>query len=410
MRGERDLYTLEYPCDAPDGHALWFLMRVTPLSGSDGWVVVTHLNITSQRDAEEALREREASYRLMFEANPHPMFVYDPADLAILAVNAAAIHRYGWSREELLANGLAALHPPEELDRVRETVGGLGPGFSTGLAWTHRTRSGEPMEVEVSSHAVQFEGRRARLVLVHEVTERNRIDRELRAKNAELERFTYTVSHDLKSPLVTIRTFAGHLRDDIAAGDAARVAADLGYITHAADRMAHLLDRLLALSRVGRTRDLPVHTSFREIAEEALRLTAGALSSRRVRVELDAGDVPLHGDRTRLIEIWQNLIDNAAKFLGPQPEPAIHVGFRTGEHETEFFVRDNGIGIDPQHLERVFGLFEQLDGGSGGTGVGLALVRRIVELYGGRIRVESEGPGHGSCFIFTLPETRRPPS
>ena len=300
---------------------------------ASGMIDSLNASVAERQRAEETLREREASYRLMFEANPHPMFVYDPTDLAILGVNEAAVHRYGWPREEFLSLTLAALHPPVELEAVRAKVGSIGPGYLTGVAWNHRTRSGEPMEVEVSSHGVHFDGRQGRLVLVHEVTERNRIERELRAKNAELERFTYTVSHDLKSPLVTVRTFAGYLQDDIAAGDAAKVAADLGYISHAADKMAHLLDELLELSRLGRTRDLPVLTSFREIAEEALRLTAGAVSRSGAQVELEPGDVPIRGDRTRLIEIWQNLIDNATKFMGlaTRPEnPARIPGHRRG--------------------------------------------------------------------------------
>lgn len=408
MRGERTLYTLDYPCDEPDGSRYWYLLRVTALAHRPGWVVVSHQDVTDLHHAERALRDRETSYRSMFETNPHPMFVYDPVALTMLAVNAAAVHRYGWTREEFLALRLTDLHPPEEIDRVEAKVPSLAPGFATGIAWTHRTRDGERIEVEVSSHGVTFEGRPGRLVLVHEVTERNRIERELRSKNTELERFTYTVSHDLKSPLVTVRTFAGYLAEDLAAGDTAKVTSDLGYITHAADRMGQMLDELLELSRVGRTRNPPVHTSFREIAEEALRLAAGAVSRAGARVEVDASDVPLYGDRTRLTEIWQNLVDNAAKFMGTQSHPHIRVGVREAGGETEFFVRDNGIGVDKRHAERIFGLFDKLDTRSDGTGVGLALVRRIVELYGGRIGVESDGPGHGSCFVFTLPDARRP--
>lgn len=169
-----------------------------------------------------------------------------------------------------------------------------------------------------------------------------------------------------------------------------------------------LLDELLELSRVGRSRNPPVHTSFREIAEGALRLTAGGVSRAGARVDLAEVDVPLYGDRTRLTEIWQNLIDNAAKFMGDQSRPHIQVGLREAVPEPVFFVRDNGIGIDPRHSERIFGLFDKLDGTTDGTGVGLALVRRIVELHGGRITVESAGLGHGSCFVFTLPDARRP--
>ncbi len=406
-RGEP--WDLELPFVTATGRALWVRSRGEAVR-ENGLTVRLHgtfQDITDRRRAEEALRDREASYRLMFEDNPHPMLVYDRVNLQILAVNTATVRRYGWSQAELLAMSVPQLHPPAERNPLLDRVRDLGGGFATGLLWHHVTRHGENLEVEVSSNGVTFEGRPARLVLVHDVTERNRIDRELRAKNAELERFTYTVSHDLKSPLVTVRTFAEYLQDDIATGDSDKVATDLSYISHAAERMALLLDELLQLSRVGNTRNAPVLTSFHEIAREALDMTAGTLSRCGAEVELDPIDVTMHGDRTRLLELWQNLIDNAAKFMGDQPAPRIHVGVAFVGAEPEFFVCDNGIGIDPRHADRVFGLFEKLDTSSGGTGVGLALVRRIVELHGGTIRVESDGVGRGSCFRFTLPETRR---
>ena len=110
----------------------------------------------------------------------------------------------------------------------------------------------------------------------------------------------------------------------------------------------------------------------------------------------------VYGDRVRLLEVYQNLIDNAVKFMGRQPEPCIEVGVRQHEGEVVCFVRDNGIGINPTYHENVFGLFNQLDPEGGGTGIGLALVRRIVEVHGGRIWVESDGEGRGSTFFFTL--------
>ena len=114
---------------------------------------------------------------------------------------------------------------------------------------------------------------------------------------------------------------------------------------------------------------------------------------------------PVTGDRLRLVEVYQNLIENAVKYMGDQPAPRVEVGTRhdaeTGE--TVFYVADNGMGIDPRYQRKVFGLFERLDAGTEGTGVGLALVTRIVEVHGGRVWVESEGRGKGSTFCFTLP-------
>ncbi len=117
----------------------------------------------------------------------------------------------------------------------------------------------------------------------------------------------------------------------------------------------------------------------------------------------------VYGDRVRLLEVYQNLLENAVKFNGDQETLRVEVGMRLEGDEPLFYVSDNGRGIDPQHHEKVFGLFEQLGAGTEGTGIGLALAKRIVEAHGGRIWVESEGQGHGSTFCFTLPQEERPP-
>jgi signal transduction histidine kinase len=120
-------------------------------------------------------------------------------------------------------------------------------------------------------------------------------------------------------------------------------------------------------------------------------------------VQVAGAAVVLEGDRPRLVEIWQNLVENACKFMGDQPRPRVEIGVEQRGAETVFFVRDNGMGIDPHYQEKVFGLFEKLDPMGEGVGMGLALVRRVVELYQGRIWVESGGPGQGANFLFTLP-------
>jgi signal transduction histidine kinase len=236
-----------------------------------------------------------------------------------------------------------------------------------------------------------------------DITERKRQERELIEKSVELERFTYTVSHDLKSPLVTVKTFLGYLEQDLLNPDAERVKQDVGYMRGAADKMGHLLDELLNLARVGRKMNPPVRVAFQQVAREAIGLVAGRISTSRAEVSVADAAVVLEGDRPRLVEIWQNLVENACKFMGDQPKPRVEIGIEKRGAETVFFVRDNGAGIEPRYQEKVFSLFEKLNPKIEGTGMGLALVKRVVELYKGRIWVESGGPGQGANFLFTLP-------
>ena len=222
-----------------------------------------------------------------------------------------------------------------------------------------------------------------------------------------MERFTYTVSHDLKSPLVTLKSFLGYLEEDLRKADEGRVARDLDYLRGAAGQMGDLLDDLLEMSRVGRVANRPELLTAREVVEQALTAVAGPLAERGVAVRAFEQHVPLLGDPARLREVWQNLIENAVKFLGDQPHPEIEVSVALDDRNTVFSVCDNGIGVPEAYHDQIFSLFEKLDRSSEGTGLGLALARRIVELYGGTIWVESPRPGGGSCFRFTLPDAIR---
>jgi signal transduction histidine kinase len=235
-------------------------------------------------------------------------------------------------------------------------------------------------------------------------TERASLIDELEKQNAELERFTYTVSHDLRSPLVTIRGFLGYLRQDANSNDLTRFDKDMGRIANAVDRMQALLNDLLELSRVGRIINPPENVAIRTIVNETVNLLNAQLDARKVRLKIQT-DLPIvRGDYTRLIEIMQNLISNAIKFMGNQRDPQIEIGSAGLDKDGKaiLFVRDNGIGIEPKYHERIFGLFNRLDPTVEGTGVGLTLVKRIIEVHGGRIWVESE-LGAGTTFYFTLP-------
>ncbi len=297
--------------------------------------------------------------------------------------------------------------------------GGTLAGLRRALTWPFTARA---VARELEEAYAELHASHAHLEV--EMAERRRVEEEreyliadleannveLAFRNAELERFTYTVSHDLKTPLVTIKGFLGLLEQDAATGDTERMQHDIDRVSYAADKMARLLDELLELSRIGRLMNLPEPVDLTELAREAVSLVAGQIVARGVAVEIDPTLPLVYGDPVRLLEVYQNLIDNAVKFMGRQPEPRIEIGVRHEGKEAVCFVRDNGIGIDPKYHENVFGLFNRLDPYGEGTGIGLALVRRIVEVHGGKIWVESGGAGQGSTFYFILPSSLEHPS
>ena len=226
---------------------------------------------------------------------------------------------------------------------------------------------------------------------------------ELQNQNAELERFNYTVSHDLKAPLVTIQGFLGLLQKDINAENQAAVTSDMSRISAAADEMGQLLNELLELSRIGRQINAPEVRDLSTLVHEAAERVAIQIKSQGIDLQIAADMPQVYGDPGRLLEVFQNLIDNSTKFMGEQKHPCIEIGAERDNGQVHCFVRDNGLGIAPEYHARVFDLFDRLDTKVDGTGVGLALVKRIVEVHGGRIWIESAGEGQGSSFHFTLP-------
>jgi PAS domain S-box-containing protein len=365
-----------------------------------------------RKQAKKELQQRESYLRAILDNFPFWVWLKD-VESRFLAVNKPLARDNGYDHPELLVGKTDFDITSDELaekyqqdDRsvmdsgtqriVEEAI--IENGIET---WVETFKS--PI-FDPQGNAIGTTG------FVRDITERKRAEMEreelianLESKNTELERFTYTVSHDLKAPLVTISGFLGYLEQDMASGNMSRFKLDSQRIRDAVNKMRLLLDELLELSRIGRLVNPPEVIPFADLVQEALDAVHGQLEEGGIKVTVQPGLPAIYGDKQRLLEVLQNLVDNAAKFMGDQENPQIEIGERKeGDGKTTFFVRDNGVGIASKYHEQVFGLFNKLNPEIDGTGVGLTLVKRIVEVHGGRIWVESE-MGKGSTFCFTLP-------
>jgi PAS domain S-box-containing protein len=345
--------------------------------------------------------------------------VFDVQTLRFLGVNEAAALLYGYTREEFLAMTAEDVRLPEDRELFREFLRRESGAVIRG-AFRHVKKNGEPIDIEGVGHLVVWRGRAARLVLINDITERKRTQKELErlnreledrvrsrtgqleAANQELEAFNYSVSHDLRAPVRHIDGFVKLLeREQPPASD--KAAHYLRTIASSSRRMATLIDDLLALSRTGRA-PLEMRTvQLGQLVEEVIIDLRPDVARRRI--EWRVAQLPaVRGDPSLLRVVLQNLLDNAVKYTRPQPEAVVEVGaLRLDEGDTAIFVRDNGVGFDMRYVDRLFGVFQRLHRADEfeGTGIGLATARRVIHRHGGRIWGEGE-PGRGACFYFTV--------
>jgi signal transduction histidine kinase len=261
--------------------------------------------------------------------------------------------------------------------------------------------------------------RQARDQALQEVSERKRTETalkenekklenalaELADKNTELETFVYTVSHDLKTPIVTIEGFIGALREDF--GDRIDENAEkyLNYMSDASRNMELLINDLLYLSRIGRLPERKTQFSFDDLMEKVLNTLQHQIDESGVTLTVEKGLPLVYGEMERLCQVMENLLSNAVKYIGKEnPSPRIDVGAMDRNGQKVFFVRDNGIGIEKRYHQKIFEIFQRLPAAkksAEGTGVGMTIVKRIIEHHGGDIWLDSE-PGKGTAFFFTL--------
>ena len=379
--------------------------------GDDLSILSMFYDITEQKQVRDMLENAEARTSAIIASIPDMIFEVSK-DGELLDFMASAEIEPVMSPPQFLGRNIKDLFPQAI---AQQSLFAIERALATGQihAFEYGLPPGE--EIQFFEARVSSISSDSAIIMVRDIsqrkwieTEREKLINELEDTNGELERFTYTVSHDLKSPLITIKGFLGFLEQDAASGNTVRLKSDIKRIADATDKMQLLLNDLLELSRIGRVLNPNQQINSEELVRETVELLYGRLHEREIHVHIQEDLPPVYGDRQRLSEVLQNLIDNAAKFMGDQPQPQIEIGHSGQQNDMPiFFIRDNGIGIDPIHQDRIFGLFNKLDGASDGTGIGLTLVKRIIEVHGGRIWVESEA-GVGSTFFFTLPTRPQP--
>jgi len=365
------------------------------------------------------LVESESKYKSLFYKSPLPKWIYDQETLQFMEVNEAAVRHYGYSEEDFRRMLITDIRPPEDEADLLLDVQAARSAFEESRhgVWRHIKKSGDIIFVEVTAHPIEYDGRKARMVVVNDITERiasegllERLNEDLRKRaaelavsNAELERFAYIASHDLQEPLRMVSSFLQLLQKRYRDQLDEKAGQYIHYAVDGAERMKALILDLLEYSRVGTGKEAwgPVDTG--EVMTEVGAIFRENIISTRARVEI--GELPVvHGDKVQLAQLLQNLVGNALKYHSSAP-PVIRIRAAEQEEGWLFSVADNGIGIDPLFFEKIFIIFQRLHNKSdySGTGIGLAICKKIVERHGGKIWVES-APEKGSTFYFMIPK------
>jgi PAS domain S-box-containing protein len=374
--------------------------------------------------AQQAVVESERRYRLMFDLNPHPMWVFDSESFGFLAVNQAACKQYGYSADAFMDMTIFDLHPPCELPRLKAALE-KSPEEREAGDWLHRRQDGGLITVRVTADNIQFFESPARLVLALDITELRQAETkilkfnselaehvgirtaELESMNRELESFSYSVAHDLRAPLRHINGYATLLQES-SAKLPETTKRHLDIIAKAAEHMGNLIDAMLDLSRVSPVAVRLALVDMNRLIHEVLIDGEREMGARTIHWSIDK--LPnVIGDVRLLRQVFINLVTNAVKFTARQANAAIEIGIdqqhrdQLRDGEVVIYVRDNGAGFDMAHSDKLFDAFQRLHNQAEfpGTGIGLATVSRIVERHGGRVWAEGQ-LGRGATFYVLL--------
>ncbi len=389
--------------------AIWFSISV--YSPGQGYFISVFDVITERKIAEEMVRQSEKLLRQSQRVASVGHYELDVSTQSWTSSSALdEIFGIPETFTKTISSWLSFIHP-EDRDRMQsyffDYVAGKKMPFDMEYRiirlndevprWVHGL--GE-LNIDEDGKVIKMFG------TIQDITSYKNIEETLKHQNEEMSQFIYTVSHDLKSPLVTIKTFLGYLEEDFVKDDEERMNRDMEYVKNAAEKMDRRLDEILALSRIGRRTYSFEEVSFLTIVSDALKLVAGRISGSGMEVRLPEENFILCCDHQRLVDVFQNLFDNAVKFRNTKEKPVLEINIRKTEKEFVISVKDNGIGIEPAYQKRIFHIFEKLDPNSEGTGVGLAIVQRIIEIHKGRVWIESDGKDQGTIVFLTLPVRR----
>jgi PAS domain S-box-containing protein len=414
----------EYCMRDRQGVLRWSSVSGEPMFGPDGAFQGyrgTSRDITERKRFEEALRLKERELRLIMNSVPALITHTDRAG-RFLFVNHAMARMYGMPAESIVGRTRAEILSPEQYEEVRPYVERALTGQQVSYEREHRRPDGSVRSLALNLvPEFNAEHRVAGLFGMHtDITERKAAEQEVRKlnrelelrvaarteelsrANRELEAFSYSVSHDLRAPLRAIGGFAGMLEQRHAAQLPEEGRRLLRVVSDSVHRMEVLIDRLLEFARLSHAELVRENLDPSQLVREALEELAAQREGREVDIEL--GPLPpCFADRVLLRQVFANLLANALKYTATRARARIEIGAFAEGAATVYCVRDNGVGFDMQHAQRLFGAFERLHPGPqfDGTGVGLSMVRRIVERHGGRVWAHAEVE-RGARFCFTL--------
>jgi PAS domain S-box-containing protein len=397
-------------------------IMLSPLESTEGILVTAAIrDISVRKAAEKHLAQMEGRYRGLLEAAPDAMVVVNQAGEIVL-LNVQAEKQFGYRRDELVGQKVKNIIPEgfaERLlaDALRSAEDALAQQIGTGIELNGRRKNGSEFPIEIMLSPLESAEGILVTAAVRDITMRKKAEahllqkvEELNRSNEELEQFAYIASHDLQEPLRMVASYTQLLSRRYKGKLDSNADEFISFAVDGASRMQRLIKDLLAYSRVGtRAKDL-FDTSSEEALQQALINLRGAVEESGAQVTHDPLPIVV-ADEMQLIQLFQNLVGNAIKYQNPGT-PRVHISAaRDGEKRWTFSVRDNGLGIDSQYFERIFGMFQRLHKREEfeGTGVGLAICKKIVERHGGSISVKSE-LGHGSTFSFALGESEKSPA
>ena len=363
--------------------------------------------------AMEELRAAEERYRAIAEVVAdwaYSLRIEPDGEAELLWTNMDPARVVGYGPPDLDERlGWLGLVHQDDMARLRSHLAALLKGRTDIAEYRIVTRSGEVRWVRDYARPLESGiGCVNAVGGVRDITtrrqaelDRARLISELEGTNEELERIAASVSRELEDPLTAVAAGLKRLDSRLEDSDPG-LEADLQKAQRAVLHLRDMLDSLDELARIGHLPETLETVSLGELAAEAVDLCRTRIQIRDVKVEI--GELPrVFGDRIRLLQLLRILVENAVVYMGRQAEPRLEIGAESRRGKHVIFIRDNGVGIDPADLERAFDVFRRLDPRGTGTGVGLAMARRIVEMHGGRIRAESEGKGSGSTFVVELP-------